>query len=115
METALHAETLTFTDANFIDDVINSPIPVLVDFGAVWCGVCRAIMPTIDELAGEFEGRAKVGAVDVDVSPELAGSYGIRAMPTLIIFNKGEVVDQIIGRVSKSELATRLAAHVAPL
>ena len=112
METALHTGTLTFTDKNFIDEVINSPIPVLVDFGAVWCGVCRAILPTIDELAEEFEGRAKIGAVDVDVSPDVSSSYGIRAMPTLIIFKKGEVVDQIIGRISKSELATRLAAHL---
>ena len=107
------SKTLEFTDDNFHTEVLASGIPVLVDFGAAWCAPCRAIAPTIDELAEEFDGKVKVGKVDVDVSPSVSTKYGIRSMPTLIIYRGGEVVDQIIGRVPKGELVKRLEQQIA--
>ncbi len=104
------AKYLTLTDANFNDNVVNSDKPVLVDFWATWCGPCRAIAPTIEQVASEFDGRALVGKVDVDENPDVAMQYGVRSIPTLLFFKGGQVVDQLIGAVPKKVLAEKLEA-----
>jgi thioredoxin 1 len=90
------------TDGNFEQEVLKSDIPVLVDFWAPWCGPCRAMAPVIDELASEYDGKVKVAKMNVDESRDTPGKYGIRAIPTLIVFKGGEVAEQATGAVSKS-------------
>jgi len=103
---------LEFTDGNFNQEVLQSDKPVLVDFWAAWCGPCIAIAPMIDELANEISTTAKVGKVDVDNNPGVAAQYGVRAIPTLLIFKNGEVVEQMVGgNVRKADLAEKLNAH----
>ena len=103
---------LEFTDGNFNQEVLQSDKPVLVDFWAAWCGPCIAIAPMIDELANEISSTAKVGKVDVDNNPGVAAQYGVRAIPTLLIFKNGEVVEQMVGgNVRKADLAEKLNAH----
>lgn len=92
------------TDTSFEEDVLNSDIPVLVDFWAPWCGPCRAMGPVIDELATEFDGQIKIAKMNVDENSGTPGKYGIRAIPTLILFKGGEVLDQSTGAVSKSSI-----------
>ena len=99
---------VTVTDSNFKNEVIGSDQPVLVDFWATWCGPCRMIAPMIEELAGQFEGRAKVVKLDVDQNPQTAMQFGIRSIPTLLFFKDGQVVDQLIGASSKKALADKL-------
>ena len=89
--------TKKFTDATFNNEVLNSEQPVLVDFWAPWCGPCRAVGPTIDALAEEFDGSAKVGKVNIDDNPQAASGYGIKSIPAVLIFKDGEVVDTLVG------------------
>ncbi|MEW6302224.1 MAG: thioredoxin [Verrucomicrobiota bacterium] len=100
------------TDENFETEVIKSKEPVLVDFWAPWCGPCRMIAPVVEELAQEYQGRAKVVKVDVDTSPMTATRYGITSIPSLMIFKGGEVVDQALGAVSKRVLVDKLNAQL---
>jgi thioredoxin 1 len=103
---------LDFTAANFKELVLSSDKPVLVDFWAEWCGPCRVVGPIVSELAIDFEGRAAVGKVNVDSEGELASQFGIRNIPTLLIFKGGEVVDKQVGVVPKNILASKIEAHI---
>ncbi len=105
--------TLHFTDASFDQDVLKSDVPVLVDFWAEWCGPCRMIAPTLETIAEEFAGRVKVGKVNVDENGATAGRYQVRSIPTLLVFKGGQVVDQRVGALGKSELQKLLAPHVS--
>jgi len=105
---AENANITTLTDDNFEDEVLNADQPVLVDFWATWCGPCRQIAPIIEDLADEFEGRAKVGKVDVDENPQTAQEYGVRSIPTLLFFKDGEVQEQLIGVSGKATLKEKL-------
>ncbi len=106
------SKALTFSDDSFENDVLNADQPVLVDFWAEWCGPCQMVGPIVDELAGEYEGKAKIGKVDVDSNPEISTNYGIRSIPSLMIFKDGEVVDQIVGAVPKAQLKKQLDAQL---
>jgi thioredoxin 1 len=101
---------VTLTDENFETEVIKSDLPVLIDFWAVWCGPCRIIAPIVEELAGEYEGRLKVGKLDVDTNQQAAIKYGVRSIPTLLLFKDGKVVDTIIGAVPKNYLVQKINA-----
>jgi thioredoxin 1 len=98
----------TLTQENFANEVLQSPTPVLVDFWAEWCGPCKMIAPVLNELADEFAGRVKIGKVNIDDHQGLATQYGVRAIPTLLIFQKGEVVEQLVGARSKRDLKASL-------
>jgi thioredoxin 1 len=113
MTTTMTEAPLHLTDATFERDVVQSDKPVLVDFTATWCGPCRMIAPIVEELANEYQGRAVIGKVDVDENPETAMTYGIRSVPTLLIFKGGQVVDQIIGAVGKEKMVAKLMPHLA--
>jgi thioredoxin 1 len=108
--TTANTSYATFTEANFQHDVLDSSQPVLVDFWAEWCGPCRVLAPVINELATEFAGRVTVGKVNVDDESALAGQYGIRSIPTLLLFKDGQVVDQVVGVVPKQVLVEKLRA-----
>jgi len=99
---------LNVTDADFQSEVVEADVPVLVDFWATWCGPCRMIAPAIEELANEYEGRVKVVKVDVDNAQQTAQGFGIRSIPTLLIFQDGKVADQLVGAVPKSAIEDKL-------
>jgi len=99
---------VTLTDSNFDPEVIKSATPVMVDFWAPWCGPCKMVAPILDELATEYNGKVKIGKVNVDDHQPLASQYGIRAIPTLLIFKGGQVVDQVIGLKSKKDYKLKL-------
>ena len=105
-------KSVTLTEQNFLRDVLASATPVLVDFGAGWCGPCRTIAPVIAELASDFDGKATVGKVDVDNNQKIAVQFGIQSIPTLLVFSNGEVVEQIVGAVSKEQLMEKLSQHL---
>lgn len=106
--------TLSFTDATFDAEVVNSDIPVLVDFWAEWCGPCKMMAPTVDAIATEYAGSLKVGKLNVDDNGGTAMRYSIRGIPTLLLFKGGRVVDQRVGAVPKSEVVKMLTSHLAP-
>ena len=103
---------LSFTDANFKEEVINSDLPVLVDFYADWCGPCKMIAPIVAQLSDELEGKAKIGKLDVDANGVTAQQYRVMSIPTLLIFKGGQVVDTIVGAVPKNQLEAKLAKHM---
>ena|SRR3990172_7974322 len=101
-------ELIKLTDENFEDEVIKSDKPVLIDFWATWCGPCRMIAPIVEELATEYEGKAKIGKLDVDSNQQTSIKYGVRSIPTLLIFKDGEVIETIIGAVPKKNIVEKL-------
>jgi thioredoxin 1 len=100
------------TDSNFEEEVLKSDMPVLVDFWAAWCAPCRIIGPVVEELAGEYAGKAKVAKLDVDNNPMVSAQFGIRSIPTLLVFKGGQIVDQVVGAVPKNILEEKLKAHI---
>ncbi len=103
---------LEVTDVSFKDEVLDSKLPVMVDFWAEWCGPCKMIAPTVAELAKEYEGRAKVVKLDVDSNYKTSGAYDVRSIPTLLFFKNGQVVDKIVGAVPKQKLKEKLEANL---
>ena len=101
-----------FTEANFEELVLNSDKPVLVDFWAEWCGPCRMVGPIVEELANDYDGKAVIGKVNVDEHGEISMKYGIRNIPTLLVFKNGEVVDKQVGVAPKTALAAKLESHI---
>ncbi len=100
------------SDADFQNDVLGSDIPVLVDFWAPWCGPCRMVAPIVDEVATMFEGQVKVLKINVDDNPKSASDYGVRSIPTLLIFKDGKVADTVVGAVPKSTLSSTLEKYL---
>jgi len=111
----LNQSTQVFTDENWEAEVLEAEGTVLVDFWAAWCPPCRALSPLVDELALEYEGRVKVGKLDVDGSPEVAARYGITSIPTLLVFQGGQVVAQRVGALPRAELRSWLDAIASPV
>ncbi len=107
------ANVLTFKDANFDSEVLKSDVPVLVDFWATWCGPCKMMAPTVDAIATEYQGKVKVGKVDVDESGGTAMRYNIQGIPTLLLFKGGRVVEMRVGAVGKAEVLKMLQPHVS--
>jgi thioredoxin 1 len=100
------------TDASFKQDVLESDIPVLVDFWAPWCGPCRMVAPVVDEIAQQYDGKVKVVKLNTDENPQVASQYGIRSIPTLMIFKSGQRVDMVVGAVPKTTLANTLEKYI---
>lgn len=100
------------TDANFDQEVLKSNIPVLVDFWAAWCGPCRMVGPIIEELSEDYQGKVKMTKLDVDANPQKSAQFGIRSIPTMMIFKDGQIVDTLIGAMPKPAIAARLDAAI---
>jgi thioredoxin 1 len=103
---------LAFTDANFETEVLKSDQPVLVDFWAEWCGPCKMLGPTIEELATDFQGRIRIGKMNTDQNSEIPTNYGISALPTMLVFKSGEVVDKLVGMQPKAKIVSSLNKHL---
>lgn len=103
---------LAFNDSNFENEVLQSEVPVLVDFYADWCGPCKMMAPVIDELATKYEGKAKIGKLNVDKNGETAQKYRVMSIPTMLVIKDGQVVDTIVGAVPKQQLEDKINAHV---
>ena len=105
---------LELTKENFQSEIIDADVPALVDFWATWCGPCRAIAPVVEELATQYEGKLKVGKVDVDAQQQLAAEFGIRSIPTLLLFKDGKMAEQIVGAVPKKQLEDKVQGILEP-
>ena len=105
-------KTIELNNGNF-DTTINTDKPVLVDFWAEWCGPCKMIGPVVEELAGDYDGKAIIAKLNVDENPEIAGRFGVRSIPTLLVFKGGQIVDKQVGAVPKSVLSQKLEAQIA--
>jgi thioredoxin 1 len=105
-------KTLELNDSNF-DEAIKGDKPVLVDFWAEWCGPCKMIGPVVEELAGDYEGKAVIAKLNVDENPQVTARFGVRSIPTLLVFKNGQIVDKQVGAVPKSVLSQKLQAQVA--
>ncbi|MBP6920867.1 MAG: thioredoxin [Candidatus Omnitrophica bacterium] len=101
-----------FTDANFKSEVLESLTPVLVDFWATWCGPCRMVAPVVEEIAKEYDGKVKVGKVDVDENSRTASDFGIMSIPTIMLFKNGKVMEQVVGALSKGQLKSMIDANM---
>ncbi len=106
------SNAVAVTSANFDAEVIKSPVPVLVDFWAEWCGPCRAIAPVVDQLAAEYAGKLKVVKVDVDDNGDVSGKYGVMSIPTLMLFKDGQPVERIVGALPKPIILTKVKQHL---
>ena len=104
---------IALTDENFKKEILDSKLPCLVDFWAEWCGPCRRVGPVVEEVAKEFEGKIKVGKLNVSESGKTTSSYGVMSIPTLMFFKDGQVIEQIVGAVTKAELKSKVEEHLA--
>ena len=107
------ANTIEITDSNFEAEVEKSDLPVLIDFWAAWCGPCKALAPTVEEIAGEYQGKLKVGKLDVDANNALSARFSIRGIPTLLLFKDGQVKEQLVGAVPKDTIVDAIAKHIS--
>ena len=103
---------VTVSDTNFKQEVLESEIPVLVDFWAEWCMPCRMMSPIIEDIAKEYHGKLKVGKLNVDESPQIASTYGIMSIPTLVIFKKGEAVETMVGAIPKADIVSKIESYI---
>ncbi len=106
------SSTVVYTDNNFSDEVVNSELPALVDFWAEWCAPCKSIAPIVEELAAEYQSKVKIGKLNVDENPKTATQYGIRGIPTLLLFKDGKVVQQMVGVKSKTEIQKIMDSNI---
>ncbi|MBF50900.1 MAG: thioredoxin [Dehalococcoidia bacterium] len=106
------SNVIELNDSNFDDEVVKSDLPVLVDFWAEWCGPCKMIAPSVEKISEEYSDKLKVGKLDVDSNPNISSTFGIRSIPTLLIFKNGSPVDQIVGAVSKEVISAKVDSHI---
>ena len=106
------SNVIELNDSNFDDEVLKSDLPVLVDFWAEWCGPCKMIAPSVEKISEEYSDKLKVGKLDVDSNPNISSTFGIRSIPTLLIFKNGSPVDQIVGAVSKEVISAKVDSHI---
>lgn len=106
------AKPIELTDDNFENEVVQSNVPVLVDFWAVWCGPCKMVAPVVEDIAKEYDGKVKVGKLDVDHNRQTAAKYSIRSIPTLLVFKGGDVVETVVGALPKAQIVEKVAKHI---